>query len=43
MRAPYSSVARRLAAGAFSGMTMVAATPSNRLARATAWAWLPDE
>jgi len=38
MRAPYPSVARRFAAGASSGMTIVAEAPSRRLARAIACA-----
>ena len=42
-RAPYPSVAARLTAGAVRGMTTVTGTPSSRPAKATAWAWLPEE
>src|SRR5919199_3690517 len=41
--APYPSVAARLAAGASSGMRIVAGVPRSAADRATAWAWLPDD
>ena len=41
--APYPRVASSFTRGASLGMTMVACSPSSDDARATAWAWLPDE
>ena len=41
--APSASTRARLIAGASEGMTMTAGTPNSRAARATPWAWLPDE
>ncbi len=41
--APSASTRARLIAGAFCGMTMTAGTPRSRAARATPWAWFPDE
>ncbi len=41
--APSAATRSRLTAGASSGMTTTALVPSSRAARATPWAWLPDE
>ena len=41
--APSAATRSRLMAGASDGMTMTAGTPSSRAARATPWAWFPDE
>ena len=41
--APSASTRSRLIAGASDGMTTTAGAPSSRAARATPWAWLPDE
>ena len=41
--APRASVAARLMAGAFDGMTITALAPTDRAAYATPWAWLPLE
>ncbi len=41
--APSASTRWRLMAGASLGMTTTAGAPSSRAARATPWAWLPDE
>ena len=41
--APSASTRARLIAGASDGMTIAAGTPSRRAARATPWAWFPDE
>jgi hypothetical protein len=41
--APAARVASTFTAGASEGMTIAAAIPSRRAARATPWAWLPDE
>ena len=41
--APSASTRSRLMAGASDGMTTTAGMPSSRAARATPWAWFPDE
>jgi hypothetical protein len=41
--APSRRTPSTFTAGADSGMTMTADAPSSRAARATAWAWLPEE
>ena len=41
--APSAATRSRLIAGASDGMTTTAGAPSSRAARATPWAWLPDE
>ena len=41
--APSAATRSRLMAGASLGMTMTAGAPSRRAARATPWAWLPEE
>jgi hypothetical protein len=41
--APSASTRSRLIRGASDGMTTTAGTPRSRAARATPWAWLPDE
>ena len=41
--APYDRVPSTLTAGAVSGITTTAGSPSPRAAHATACAWLPDE
>jgi hypothetical protein len=41
--APYAWVASTFERTEFSGMTMVAGMPRRRAARATPWAWLPEE
>ena len=41
--APSAATRSRLIAGASDGMTTTAGAPSRRAARATPWAWLPDE
>src|SRR5450759_4470470 len=41
--APSASTRVRLMAGALSGITTTAGQPSSRAARATPWAWFPDE
>ena len=41
--APSASTRARFTAGASDGITIAAGTPSSRAARATPWAWLPDE
>ena len=41
--APSASTRARLSAGESEGMTITAGTPNRRAARATPWAWLPDE
>jgi hypothetical protein len=41
--APSASTRARFTVGASEGMTIVARIPRSRAARATPWAWLPDE
>ena len=41
--APSAATRSRLIAGASLGITTIADVPSRRAARATPWAWLPDE
>ena len=41
--APSAATRSRLIAGASDGMTTTDGAPSRRAARATPWAWLPDE
>ena len=41
--APSRRTPSTLTCGAASGITITAGAPSSRAARATAWAWLPDE
>ena len=41
--APSASTRSRLIRGASEGMTTTARMPSSDAARATPWAWLPDE
>jgi len=41
--APSASTPERLVRGASDGITMTAGAPRRRAARATPWAWLPDE
>ena len=41
--APSAATRSRLIAGASDGMTTTAGAPSRRAARATPWAWFPDE
>ena len=41
--APSAATRSRLIVGASDGMTMTAGTPRSFAARATPWAWLPDE
>ena len=41
--APSAATRSRFTSGASDGMTTTAVAPSSRAARATPWAWLPDE
>ena len=41
--APSAATRRALRAGASDGMTTTAGAPRSLAARATPWAWLPDE